>query len=381
MRFDTARAVEWAGTFAFPRAAGTDGERRAAEIAALELARLGLRVERVEVRGTRLPGLAEPWLGWMGVGAWATGLALATHRGAAWPVRIALAVLALLWLRLTTVEGFLLGGNWFRRIATTNVIAWREPKGEPPPLCVVFHTSLDTLDPGRAFVAAWLTTPVIALLLGGQVLCAMTIHRNPLGLPSWSGWFFLGLLWLTIAGRVWDCVRPSSGLDVRDNRTGLAVLLELARGWPRGSESRIETRFVATGGRTLDRAGLRALIHAIGNEWPARPTLVVDWLAPGIGPALALHEQGTHALAATAAADLWIPHRVVNRATVGREHWPAGRHGPGYIGMVGSAVAVRRTPGVPIEPEALGRTAQLATEVALRWARKMKKPEEKPDTP
>src|SRR5438045_2081187 len=109
MRFDTARAMEWVGTFAFPRAAGTEGERRAAEIAAAELDRLGLQVERVGIHGSRLPALVQPWLGWVGVGAWATGLAVATHLGAAWPVRLTLSVGALIWLRLTAVEGFRLG--------------------------------------------------------------------------------------------------------------------------------------------------------------------------------------------------------------------------------------------------------------------------------
>jgi hypothetical protein len=171
--------------------------------------------------------------------------------------------------------------------------------------------------------------------------------------------------------------------DARDNRTGLALLLELARAWPRGRDSRIESRFVATGGRTLDRAGLRALIHAIGTEWPARPTLIVDWLAPGIGAGLAILEQGTETLAAAAARDLWIPHRVMHRAAVGRQHWPLGRHGPGYIGMVGDAVAAQRAPGaaLAIEPDALGRTAQLATEVALRWARRKQKAENESATP
>jgi len=386
MRFDTARAVEWARTFAFPRAAGTEGERKAAVIAAEELARLGLRVERVAVQGSRLPGLAEPWLGWLGVGAWATGLAWAVHRGTHWPVRLALAVGALLWLRLTAVEGFLLGRALLRRVATTNVIAWREGKGEPPPLRIVFHTTLDTFEARRELVPPWLATPVIAGLLAALVFCDMTINRNPLRLPSWcwpwSGPLFLLLLWLTIGMRIARLVGGTGRPDARDNRTGLAVLLELARGWPRGTDSRIESRFVASGGRTLDSAGLRALVHAIGTEWPARPTLIVDWLAPGIGPGLALLEQGTETLAATAARDLWIPHRVVHRAVVGRQHWPLGRHGPAFVGMVGDAVAAHRAPvaALAIEPDALGRAAQLATEVALRWARRKQKPDEKPVT-
>jgi hypothetical protein len=192
----------------------------------------------------------------------------------------------------------------------------------------------------------------------------------------WWGLFFWSLLGAAVVVRMVPGIRHDERPDPRDNRTGLAVLLELARGWPTGTDRRIETRFVATGGRTLGRAGLRALLHAISTEWPARPTLLVEWLAPGIGPGLALREQGTGRLAATAAADLWIPHRIIHRAALGREHWPFGRHGPGYIGMVGDAIAKPRARGAApvIEPEALGRAAQLATEVALRWARRMQEP-------
>jgi hypothetical protein len=213
---------------------------------------------------------------------------------------------------------------------------------------------------------------VIALLVAGQVFLDLTIRRNPLGLPAWTGSMILGLLWMAIVGRVWRLVRRWRGPDVRDNRTGLALLLELARAWPRGTHARIETRFVATGGRMLDQAGLRALIHAIAAEWPAKPTLVVDWLAPGIGRGLALMEQGTCQLAETAAADLWIPHHVIHQAGVRHEHWPFGRHGPGYVGMVGDAI----DRPCAIDADALARAAQLATEVALRWAGRKRAPPE-----
>ena len=108
---------------------------------------------------------------------------------------------------------------------------------------------------------------------------------------------------------------------------------------------------------------------AIHSEWPAKPTLIVEWLAPGIGPGLALMEQGTGQLAETAARDLWIPHHVIHHAGLRREHWPFGRHGPGYVGMVGQVDARPAASARAVDPDALARTAQLATEVALRWAR------------
>jgi hypothetical protein len=373
MRFDTARAMEWTEAFTFPRAAGSDGERRAGQMAGDALAQLGLRVERLEIQGRRMPESTQPWLGWFGVGLWSLALEVGTHLAETWPFRLALALGALLWLRLTAVEGFVLGGPWLRRFATTNVIAWRAVEGAHPPLCVVFHTPLDAFEPGRELVPRWLATPVVAALLGAQVFFDLTINRNPLGLPFWrvAGLCFALVLWVAIGVRISLLVRRQGGPDVRDNRTGLALLLELARSWPQGTDARIETRFVATGGRALDRAGLRALVRAMGHDWPARPTLVVDWLAPGIGSGLTLAEQGTDRLAVKAAADLWIPHRVAHRAAIARDHRPFGRQGPAFVGMVGSAVAPTRAPAAAhvIEPDALGRAAQLATEVALRWAR------------
>jgi hypothetical protein len=373
MRFDTARAMEWTEAFTFPRTAGSEGERHAGQIAGDALAGLGLRVERLEIQGRRMPEPTQPWLGWFGVGLWSVALEVGTHLAETWPFRLALALGALLWLRLTTVEGFVLGGPWLRRFATTNVIARREVEGESPPLRVVFHTPLDTFEPGRELVPRWLATPVVAALLGAQIFFDLTINRNPLGLPFWrvAGLAFALVLWVAIGMRIFLLVRRQGGPDIRDNRTGLALLLELARSWPHGTDARIETRFVATGGRTLHGAGLRALVRAIIHDWPARPTLVVNWLAPGIGSGLTLAEQGTGQLAAKAAADLWIPHRVAHRAAIARDHRPFGRHGPAFVGMVGSAVAPTRAPGSAqiIEPDALGRAAQLATEVALRWVK------------
>jgi hypothetical protein len=82
-------------------------------------------------------------------------------------------------------------------------------------------------------------------------------------------------------------------------------------------------------------------------------------------------EQGTGQLVAKAAADLWIPHHIAHRAAIARDHRPFGRQGPAFVGMVGSAVAPARrsAPAPAIEADALGHAAQLATEVALRWAR------------
>ena len=379
------RAVEWAGTFAFPRAAGTKGEREAAAIAAEELARLGLRVERVGC-----PRVSVAKAG-RALARLARSGGLGDRPGVGGPPRRPLAgpagagIGALLWLRLTAVEGFLLGRALLRHVATTNVIAWREGKGEPPPLRVVFHTTLDTFEARRELVPPWLATRVIGALLAALIFCDMTINRNPLGLPSWcwpwSGPLFLLLLWLAIAMRIARLVGGTGRPDARDNRTGLAVLLELARGWPRATDSRIESRFVATGGRTLDRAGLRALIQAIGTEWPARPTLVVDWLAPGSARDSLFWSRGPKCSrrrppATSGSPTAWS---TAPRLAASTGHWAATDR---------PTSAWSATPSPRTGPQSLTANrarrsrprAQLATEVALRWARRKQKPEERPLT-
>jgi hypothetical protein len=267
MRFDAKRAAEWSGRFWVPRAAGTEDERRAAQVVADALESSGLRVEQRAVPGSR-PG----------------------------------------------------------RVLTTNVIGRRELE-PPPPVRVVFQTSLDEFDSTRTYLPAWIAR-------------RRTRERE-------------------------------RGPSVADNCTGLALLLELARTWPPGTRPRMETCFVAAGGRALGGVGVHDLVAAIAHEWPHRPTLVIGWLAPGIGPGLALTEQGTGQLAETAAQDLWIPHQRLGGRRLRRELWPASRHGPAFVGMIGDAVATGRSDIVAqvVDVDALGRAAQFATEVALRWAK------------
>ena len=69
----------------------------------------------------------------------------------------------------------------------------------------------------------------------------------------------LVLLWVLILVRSVPFLRSARDPGLRDNRTGLAVLLELARTWPRRADGRIEAHFVAVGGQGFDGAGSRAL--------------------------------------------------------------------------------------------------------------------------
>jgi hypothetical protein len=263
MRFDAAIALEWAGTFGFDRRAGTEGERRAAEIVREAFERAGLRVEPCSVRGETVPG----------------------------------------------------------------VLAWREVEPSPQ-VRVVFHTRLVTLEARRG---KWLATRLV------RQIARFGTGGEP---------------------------------HIADNRTGLGVLLELARTWPAATQARIETRFLVTGGRDAPgRAGRCAERDTIIAAWPVRPTLVVEWIAPGIGKELVLFDQGNSGLAASAAADLWIPHRVLRDRRAGLFLRRSDDRGPGYVVIGGGEITRPNDADQSIDQEALGRAAQLGTELALRWAR------------
>jgi hypothetical protein len=150
-----------------------------------------------------------------------------------------------------------------------------------------------------------------------------------------------------------------------DNRTGLALLLEMARAWPKAASERVEARFAATGGDALDFAGLRGLVRAIRSEWEPKPTLVVGILAPGVSPKLTLASPGLLALAEQAAGDLWIPHGVMEANRVDLV-WPFGREGTAFVALVGEPGP---TGTVEVASGSLTHAGQLAAEIALRWAR------------
>ena len=68
MKFDAARAIAIFEKLGDPAFAGPDGERRIADFVADELQRMGWIVARREVEGSRFPQLVGPWMMWIGYG-------------------------------------------------------------------------------------------------------------------------------------------------------------------------------------------------------------------------------------------------------------------------------------------------------------------------
>ena len=205
------------------------------------------------------------------------------------------------------------------------------------------------------------------------VLVAILLLWSRGGMIDRRGWAVpvLGLLWILVVVRLFPYLKSTRHPGLRDNRTGLAVLLELARTWPRRANARIEAHFVAVGGQGLDGAGSSALEETIRTEWPVKPTLMIDLSAPGVGKGLILAARGHADLAGSAATDLWIPHRLARRHVWTTWARPVSTLDDDIVWLIGDEAFARsdREETIAVDPDALGCAAQLATEIALRWAR------------
>jgi hypothetical protein len=179
----------------------------------------------------------------------------------------------------------------------------------------------------------------------------------------------LGILFHEVGGR-----RTADG-SIRADRRGLTLLLALARSWPRTRTRPIEVIFAAAGGQQLDYAGSRAVVRRLELERPRKPSLLLLFFDPGAGDAHSLvpigsSSPGTAALAGDAASSLWIPVRAHDPWSHSL-FWPLERKvsATEVIALQGAhAGHVAET----LTPQVLEHAAQLATEIALRWAKKAK---------
>ena len=88
--------------------------------------------------------------------------------------------------------------------------------------------------------------------------------------------FFVLIWWLIFCVLHWDYrwSGPTTDLGVAEQRA-LAVLLELARTWPRSRSRLIEPIFIAAGGQRLNYAGSREGVRFLESEATPKPTLLV----------------------------------------------------------------------------------------------------------
>ena len=210
------------------------------------------------------------------------------------------------------------------------------PRNDHPASCrVVLQTPLGALSavPRRSLSGHSSIVSIIlaCLLLSGGLILVSAVSSEPTAarLDFYSRLLaagLLGLVWVVAVAQTIKELRPSDSRRALDlsERTGLAVLLEMARTWPaspyqpepparvphqperqrarfqsrRGDagrpsrEQKIELVLAAIGGQMLDFAGARAVFRMPSPAARAKiPTIHVLLLAPGIGQEIIISSQ------------------------------------------------------------------------------------------
>ncbi len=340
MKYDPQRVAALASRFSAARLPDTDGEAAAIETIAQELASAGWTVSRNPRVGR--PRVVRPVLGlWAVVIFLGAGFAaLATKRQPILSTCLVLLVVALLVVMVRR------RGIAFYRSPTRDVAGvaafWPEKPQGP---CVVILTRVATpatlIDPRR-----WVLIGLVVLLLGVTQVIARTGAEQWLTVVAWIA------LAIALTALVIDPWPDRGAVGPEDNRTGLALFIELARTWPKSSLKRMNVCFLAAGGmRSMTIEPPEGLgVH----------TLMIEVKNPDIGRQLEIG--GTlleRELACQAARDLWVPH-VESFASVDQR----GRIAPKLV------IFGVREPLTTDDTAASARAAQIVIEVALRWGKR-----------
>lgn len=394
MKFDASRAESLFRELGDAPYAGPGGESKVADLLSGQFAEAGLCVERREVFGSRFPRRVGPWVGWLGYGFLVTSVyALLLHDN---PVTRFMAVVVMcvphLWLAGIVNERFR-PGRQRPPIESAPLLIASLPGRRPAPLRVVFHSTITRV---RANPFPFFKDHLKSYLLDGFLslfpfLCAMFIVGCRVGFlknPSRVGLLvldaalmryaypcFLVLVWIvivTVLSQEYRIQRLATERG-RIDRHGLAVLMEMARTWPRTGSRSVEPVFVVAGGYQLDDAGRREVVRLLKSDWASPDYLLVLFVSPGAGEDLwlctnAARDSGLAELAASSARSLWIPCR--QGASLAWLPFAPYQSFPPAIALVGMPPA--DLDEMALDPQALHRAAQLATEIALRWARQQK---------
>ncbi len=390
MKFDTARASAIFEKLGDPAFTGPHSEGHIADFVAGELARMGWKVEQREVTGSRFPQRVGPWIGWLGYGALVTAGFLLTLESS--PLSIVL-VFVLFLLTVRWIDALLSNrirlGRRRRPLDTAPLVIGTLAAEPSPPVRVVFQAVLGGLktdffqsfSQNRYFVIQSANVCIWALIFMTTLAGMNPEQYVKVTLVSISSvpFFLVWVMILCILSWEYHQSRSIGGLDLADRR-GLAVLIELARSWPRDRSRQIEPVFIAAGGQRIDYAGSREVVRIVETEWPRKPTLLVLFFAPGAGEAIRIAPGMTHLqeLANESAKSLWIPIWGDDCWTLS-PFWPLEEVRAEPIALIGSEPTMFFESAV--SPEALHRAAQLATEIALRWAKKKKELPAPPEPP
>jgi hypothetical protein len=379
MKFDPARALMIFDQLGDPRFAGPDGEARVAEFVMERFQVAGWEVERREVTGSPWPQRLAPWVELLGYAGLVTAFFVVVVRDP--PAWIFFAVISLSLAVGWWVYGVASHRIRLRRrrdsLETAPVIIASSYGDSSAPVRVIFQAVLGSLvtDYFRiSRINRSVRRAVVGLILFGSVaIKARTLRPQYSSLLLSFALASLVLVWVILLNVLyWDCHQARSMDNLKQpDRRALAVLTEMIRTWQRAGSQRFEAVFVAAGGQRLDYTGSREVVRLLESEWPSRPSLMVLFIAPGAGVDLALCTRaigtsGIQELAEEAAASLWIP--ILNSEIGGlAPSWPFEKGKPAVVLMGSDPNAFS---DASVDPQALHRAAQLATEIALRWAKK-----------
>lgn len=373
MKFEANRVVQTVEQLGDARFTGPGGLAQAADFIAEGFHGFQWQTDRREVRGSRFAELAFSRTAGIGFATLITiavicwldpGHSTLVHR-----TGIVFCLTALIWECLRFAHCRHGGWNWPPWERVPLIIA-RPAVNCSAAVRVVFQVPL-----GQVLPAA-LPDPRFMLMI--VLYLAVLFPLKAKGLPGWLFLFVAGLGLASIWFKAMQGVRlfrsrsESSAASSAAERSGPAFLLELARSWPVSRSERLETICVAAGGQRLGHAGAREVLRMINREWEDKPTLLVIVHGPGNGQELAIEARRNRPLAATAAKDLWIPHRTMtaNPFSAVTFLWPFQDSFKDYVALFGGGCLGEKE--TKLDGGALDRTAQLCTEISLRWARQQR---------
>lgn len=383
MKFDPVRVVETIAVLGDRRFAEPGGAECLADLAAARLAEAGWRVEPRVVSGSRLPWLLASSPSWLVAAALATAAtAVIWSPGIGWPTSLLGVPALLVWGLWAIVAGVrCLGGRWnLPPRGQANLVLAHLPTDRSPACRVVLQTPLgpvsalpygalsscEAIAGGALGIVILAVAWVAASRLSGRVP-APSLTRDGRVIAVLA----LALFWAFLAAQA---LRERRGrgqqrcLEVVD-RTGIAVVLELARCWSTARDQKIDLVVAATGGQTLDFAAARNLFATFAEGAENLPTLFLLVIAPGAGETVIAGRNGPD-LAQPAARSLWIPHRPAPLCFQRSSFWPPEPARHDLVALIGADAMRRRRPRTEIDPARFQSYAQLVTEIALRWSKR-----------